>query len=84
MDSSLSILGVIAFVVFHLAVTLPLATLTTQHIVWPWLGAQNLQRDTPEWVVTVALFGAMAAAFALRGHVIGATATHHRAPTHHS
>ena len=78
MDSSLSILGVIAFVLFHLAVTLPLAALTTQHLVWPWLGAQGLQKDgLQEWMVVVALFAVMAAAFALRAHVIGAGARHH-------
>lgn len=82
MDSSLSILGVIAFVVFHLAVTLPLAALASRELVWPWLGAQGLQKDTPEWVVTVALFALMALAFALRGHVIGAGRPAHH-PVHH-
>lgn len=84
MDSSLSILGVIAFVVFHLAVTLPLAALTTRHLVWPWLGAQGLQKDLPEWAATVALFAVMAAAFALRAHVIGARAAHPAHPAHPS
>lgn len=77
MTTTLSILGVIAFVLFHVLVTLPLATLTSREIVLPWLQTQGLQNDMPEWVATVVLFFLMALAFALRGHVVSESA-HHR------
>lgn len=77
MDSSLSILGAIAFVLFHALVSLPLATLTARELAAPWLRAQGV--DAPEWAVVVGLLVLMAAAFALRGHVIAASGAQHAA-----
>lgn len=78
MDSSLGILGAIAFVLFHLAVTLPLATLVAREILTPWLKARGgLPVSIPEWAVVVALFVVMALAFALRGHVVAANGARH-------
>ena len=92
MDSSLSILGVIAFVLFHVLVTLPLATLTTRELVWPWLqqaarrgggsgkeggAGAGAAAAVPEWAVTAVLFVLMALAFALRGHVVAASGAKH-------
>jgi len=71
-DASLTILTVIAFVVFHIIVTLPLAWVVTRDVLWPYLSAQDAMGGTPQWVVTLAVFVAMATAFALRAHVIGA------------
>ena len=77
MDSSLSILGAIAFIVFHLAVTLPLAAITARQFAYPWIKTHAAQDESvTEWMVTVALFALMAAAFALRAHVISAGAAH--------
>lgn len=75
MDTSHKILGVIAFVVFHLAVTLPLATVTTRELVMPWV--RSVDQETPEWVAIVLVFLVMALAFALRGHVLSAKPVHH-------
>ena len=78
MDSSLSILGAIAFVLFHSLVSLPLATLTARGIVVPWLRAQGVSAgDAPEWAVVVGLLVLMSVAFALRGHVIAASGARH-------
>ena len=80
MDSSLSILGAIAFVLFHALVSLPLATLTARQIAVPWMRAQGVpDRDAPEWAVVVGLLVLMSAAFALRGHVIAASGARHAA-----
>ena len=78
MDSSLSILGAIAFVLFHALVSLPLAALTARELAVPWLRAQGVD-DAPEWAVVVGLLVRMAAAFALRGHVIAASGAQHAA-----
>lgn len=82
MQSSLSILGVIAFVIFHLIVTLPLAMLTSRELVYPWLLRAKDEKtaripSTSEWVLTAVLFVFMAMAFALRGHVVAATGATH-------
>ena len=80
MDSSLSILGAIAFVLFHALVSLPLATLTARQIAVPWMRAQGVpDQDAPEWAVVAGLLVLMSAAFALRGHVIAASGARHAA-----
>lgn len=84
MNSSLSILGIIAFVLFHVVVTLPLATLTSREIVLPWLRAHGGATDNvSEWVAVTVIFVIMALAFSLRGHVVAASGAQHVHSTRH-
>ena len=68
---SIDILGVISAVIFHLAVTLPLAALATERYVGPWVDSMA---DVPRATVMLVVFVVMGVAFALRAHVVGATA----------
>lgn len=67
---SASVLALIAALIFHTIVTLPLADMTAKQYVLPLARARQ---DTdgvayPDWVFTVAVFLLMAIAFWLRSH----------------
>ena len=87
---SASLLSIIAAVVFHIVVTLPLAHVTATQFVYPRLQKDAHLREAPQWAVVLVVFVCMALAFALRGHVTvlaSANASrpryvHH--PTHHA
>lgn len=76
MKQTLDILSVIAFVLFHVIVTLPLATVTAREML-PWLRSQGLREEIPDWAVILATLVLMAVAFALRDHVVSAHVHHH-------
>lgn len=73
---SIDILSVIAAVVFHAVVTLPLAATTTERFVRPWV-ASTFDSAVPDWAVVLVVFVVMGMAFVLRAHVVGATAHEH-------
>lgn len=77
MQSS-AILGVIAFILFHAFVTLPLASLTAERFLIPWVHGSTVDLPNfPDWVIIVATFVAMSLVFMLRSHVIGVNAHRH-------
>jgi hypothetical protein len=69
---SVDILGLIATILFHLVVTLPFSTFVNERYVTPWVRAQAW--DLPDLWLSVCCFVVIGVAFALRAHVIGATA----------
>lgn len=71
---SVDILSAISAVVFHLCVTLPLAVLTAEAFVLPWMRTQVFHTSVPEWSAVAMAFGVMVVAFALRSHVVAAAA----------
>ena len=77
MQASLTILGAVAFVFYHVVLTLPLAVLVAENIVVPWARARNLDHETPDWIYTVVIFVVMALAVALHAHVTEASVHHH-------
>ena len=73
---SVTVLGILCFIIFHLAVTLPLAILVSEQLVTPWLNRSKVlpTKDLPDWAVLTVTFAVMSVAFSLRAHVIAANA----------
>lgn len=69
---SVDILGLIGTILFHMCVTLPFSVIVTERFVQPWMSAQAF--DVPELWLSVCVFVVIGISFALRAHVIGATA----------